>query len=405
MEVSCTQENLNRALSIVSRAANPRNNHPYVIMEADEGMLHLRAGDYELALDTSIPCLANQTGKAALPANLLSQVTKCLDHTRVDIVQEQDDESKTTRISAGRNVSNFVNNVEQIRHEPHPELAGTVMLSIDPKELQRGLRHTSFAVSKGMERPILNAVNFKTEGKKLALAAADGFRLSVQEIEMEEAAGEDLELNVPYQAASEIMRLLPGSEGPVSLSFGHYASAATGSRFTRGLFRSESPEGAVEMRFSLLDGNFPNYTQLIPESPHTVIKINRQILNESVGRAGLFAKESSNIVKLLLTPGDPEQGQTEGAHYLSVIAESPEIGDIKEPLEVVDLAQEPVDDPTDRIAFNYQFLSDVLKAVCLGDDSARDLSIELKGKQSPGVVRVPEDPAFVHVLMPMFVQW
>lgn len=406
MEVSCNQEYLNRALNIVSRAASNKNGTKYVVLEADEANLRLKTGDADLSLRTSIACLVNKGGTIALPADLLSQVTKCLTDTRIDIVQEA--ENNQTRITADRNVCHFYTNDEPVKDSNHPTLQDEISLKIDAKAFHTAIRRTYIAIAKEGDRPILNTANLKTEGASLTLATADGFRLSVQKIELEEAPAEDLNVNIPAKALAEMARLLPSATRPVTLAFGHYqqnpATSEPAGKTARGLFTVESPSETVQMHFSTINGTFPSYQGLIPENPETVISINRELFHDSVTRATVFSKEASNIIKLVIT--EPEAGQPDDYRkYLSVMAEAHEIGSITEPVEISNLTHSAAENANDRIAFNYRYLADVLQAVTAGDEQKSDIHLELKNTQSPGVIRLPEDPNFVHVLMPMFIQW
>src|SRR3990170_3921228 len=254
-----------------------------------------------------------------------------------------------------------------------------ISLTVAPRSRQVRLACAQpvFAAATDDSRPVLTGVDTKFEGKLLTLAASDGFRLSVYKLPLEEAVSEATEIVVPARALAEVNRLLGEEEDPVTLR--------TNAAKTQVLFQLKNAELVAQ----LIQGTFPNFNQLIPASysSRAITDVGEFLRETRI--ASVFARDGSGIVRLVVTPGE---GVTPGKVVISARAE--EVGDNQGELDAA------VEGEGVKIAFNGKYLQDVLQALDGGQ-----LAMETSGPSSQGVFRPVGDDNYVHVIMPMFVQW
>jgi DNA polymerase-3 subunit beta len=250
-------------------------------------------------------------------------------------------------------------------------------VSLDPKGLRQAIGQSVFAAATDDSRPVLTGVDTKLEGRLLTLAASDGFRLSVYKLPLEEAVAEATEIVIPARALDQLNRLLGDEDEPVNLR--------TNAAKTQVLFKLENAELVAQ----LIQGTFPNFSQLIPSSnsSRAVAEVSEFLRETRI--ASVFARDGSGIVRLVVTPGE---GMTTGKIVISARAE--EVGDNQGELDAA------VEGEGVKIAFNGKYLQDVLQALETGQ-----LAMETTGPSSQGVFRPVGNDNYIHVIMPMFVQW
>jgi DNA polymerase-3 subunit beta len=260
---------------------------------------------------------------------------------------------------------------------PAPAVKDGVTVALKPKELRQAIGQTVFAAATDDSRPILTGVDTRFEGNKLSLAASDGFRLSVFDLALEKPLGEKTEIVIPAKALAELNRLLGDEENEVLLQ--------TDAARSRVLFRLTN----VEMVAQLIQGTFPNISQLIPTSSTSNARISVGDFLREARIASVFARDGSGIVRLVVTPGE---GVTPGKVTISARAE--EIGDNQGEIDAA------VEGEGVKIAFNGKYLQDVLQALDGGE-----ISLQTSGPSSQGAFRPVGSDNYVHIIMPMFVQW
>lgn len=261
---------------------------------------------------------------------------------------------------------------------PVPQVSDGLTLTLDSKTLRQAIGQVQFAAATDDTRPVLTGIHVLAEDRQLTLAAADGFRLAVHKLELAQDVPERIEVIIPARALREIERLTAEEQDPVEMSFNANRSQV--------LFRLKT----IELVATLIQGTFPNYGQLIPQSHTTRATIDmRQFLQET-RIAAIFARDGAGIVRLQLDPGeDSNPGR------ITVSARAEEIGEHRGEIDI-QLEGEP-----SKIAFNSKYLQDVLQAL----DDVEQVALETTSPSSPGVIRPIGSDTYVHVVMPMFVQW
>jgi len=378
MKVSALQDNFSKGLSVVGRAVPARSTLPqasHVKIETDEGRLKLVATDLMMATTCWIGAQVEEDGAVTVPARLLTDFVTSLPNERIDLTVPA--RGRQVHISCARNEATMAG-MDAADFPPVPAVADGLSLTLEPKTLRKAISQVQFAAAADDTRPVLTGVHTLAEGKELTLAAADGFRLAVHKLPLKQEVAERVEVIIPARALREIERLIGDESEPLEM-------AINGAR-SQVLFRL--PE--VEVVATLIQGTFPNYGQLIPQSYTTKTTIDmRQFLQETRISA-IFARDGAGIVRIQLEPGE---GEASGKLIVSARAE--EIGEHRGDIDV------KVEGEASKIAFNSRYLQDVLQAL----DDVDEVALETTSPSSPGVIRPVGDDRYVHVVMPMFVQW
>jgi DNA polymerase-3 subunit beta len=375
MHLNCLQENLSHGLGVVGRAVATRTTLPitqHVLLTTDGGRLKLSATNLEIAVSTWVGAEILEEGSLTVPARLLTDFVNSLPRQPIEVTTEGLAKGIALK---GAKVQASINGADAEEFPPIPSVEDGVATRIGAKELREAIHQVVFAAAVEDSRPVLTGVNVELDGAKLTLAAADGFRLAVHTTEMSEPVGEKLSVIVPARTLTEVERLLEGDE-PVEVLVTPQRSQI--------LFRLKN----AEIVSQLIQGNFPNYAQLIPHERSTSVVVELAELQRATRTASIFAKDGSGIIRIQVTPGEG------GAGKLEVSSRAEEVGDNTGEMEAT------VDGGEGRIAFNSRYLSDVL-AVLGGEQ----VSLEMTTSSSPGVLRALGDDKYVHVVMPMFVQW
>ena len=387
MKLSCLQENLARGLGVVGRAVATRSTLPItqnVMLTSDQGMLRLSATNLEIAITTWIGAMIEEEGSITVPHRLVSDLVSSLPSDRVDLDlrgPDPDDPNagggSVLHISCGRSRTH-INGASSDDFPPIPQVDSGFATNIDPSVLRQGIGLVAFSAASDESRPVLTGVEFKLEESNLIMAAADGFRLAVYTGELSEPVTEALKVIVPARTMNEIQRLASEQSAPVQVTLSPEKGQV--------MFKLEH----VEVVSQLLQGSFPNYEQLIPERYETRAVMELDDLKRATQSAAVFARDGSNIVRLEMMPQESGEGG-----QLKVSARSEEVGDN---LDELDIDQMDGDDA--KIAFNVRYLMDILNVLGRGK-----VALEVTNSSSPGVFRRADSDRYVHVVMPMYVQW
>jgi len=377
MNVSCLQEHLAKGLSIVGRAVATRTTLPItnnVLLATDEGRLKLAATNLEIALSCWVGAQIETEGAITVPARLLTDFVNSLPSEKIEMTLAP--RSRQLKLVCARNQATIAG-VDADDFPPIPSVEDGGSLQLDAEELHTAITQVVIAAATDDSRPVLTGVDLVMEGDQLTLAAADGFRLSVRHLTLAKAVDERVEVIIPARALSELNRLLPEETEPVELTLN--------ATRTQALFRLKN----VELVAQLIQGTFPNYSQLIPEeyTSRAVVDVNEFLRETRI--ASIFARDGSGIVRLQFTPGEDV---APGKMIISARAE--EIGDNMGELDAT------IEGEADKIAFNSKYLQDFLQVL----EGGR-VALEMSGPTRQGVLRPVGDERYVHVLMPMVVQW
>ena len=393
MKLSCLQENLHRGLNIVGRAVATKSALPItsnVLMATDQGMLKLTGTNLEIAITTWIGAMIETEGETTLPHKLLADLVNAMPSDRVDLTlgePEEDAPNETTtimRINHGRSITRM-NSMDAKNYPDVPKVDPDSIIEIPVETLRTGIRLTTFSAATDESRPILTGIMILLDGEKVTMASADGFRLSVYSKELPLELANPIKVVIPARSLQELDRILSQQSAPVKMHIPDDHNKV--------MFKLEN----VEMVTQLLRGDFPNYDQLIPESPDTVAIVDIDQLKRAVQSAGVFARDGSNIVRLEFAPlpghAEPESGKHPGR--LTISASSEEVGSSTDELDI-----DNIDGDAAKIAFNVRYLTEAINIMDKGQ-----VSIALNTPSTPGVMRMADNEQWTHVTMPMYVAW
>lgn len=377
MNLSCLQEHLAKGLGIVGRAVATRSTLPItsnVLLSTDDGRLKLAATNLEIALSCWIGAQIEEEGAITVPARLLGDFVNSLPPEKIEMTLAP--RSRQLKLVCARNQASIAG-IDADDFPPIPSVEDGGRVELDPQELRTAIAQVIIAAASDDSRPVLTGIDVVLDGDQMTLAAADGFRLSVRHLALAKPVDERVEVIIPARALGELSRLLPEESDPVELTLN--------ATRTQVLFRLKN----IELVAQLIQGTFPNYSQLIPEgyTSRAVVDVAEFLRETRI--ASIFARDGSGIVRLQFLPGED---LAVGKMIISARAE--EIGDNMGELDA------SVEGEPDKIAFNSRYLQDYLQVI----EGGR-VALEMSGPSLQGVLRPVGDERFVHVLMPMVVQW
>ncbi len=380
MKLSCLQENLNRGVSTVGRAVATRSTLPItqnILLATEQSRLKLAATNLEMATTCWIGAKVEQEGTITIPARLLIDFVNSLPNDQIEITLPAN--SHTLELKSGR-FQAHINGIDAEDFPPIPEVSDGITTNIEAAALREGIAQVVFAAATEESRPVLTGISTEFENEQLNLAAADGFRLAVHKTTLGAPISQKATVIIPARSLNELNRLIADQEEPVEI--------ITNQQKSQVLFRLKN----AELVSQLIQGSFPNYAQVIPQSYTTraVVDINQFL--QVTKMSSIFARDASGIVRLVITPGDD---LTPGK--ITASAQAEEVGGNVSEIDAL------VDGEEAKIAFNVKYLSDVLSV--LHQSQVAQVALEVTTPSSPGVIRPIGTDNYVHVIMPMFVQW
>ncbi|MFC1899669.1 DNA polymerase III subunit beta [Chloroflexota bacterium] len=377
MILSCLQENLNQGLSAVGRAVATRTTLPItnnVLLTVDQSRLKLSATNLEMAISCWIGAKVEEEGEITVPARLLTEFVSSLPADTINITLSP--RTKTLGLKCARFEAR-ISGVDAKDFPPIPKIEGGITATIEIGALRQGIGQVVFAAASEDSRPVLTGINAKFEGEKLTLAAADGFRLAVSEIPLASPVSQNTEVIIPARTMSELNRLMADQKETIEITVNPNKSQA--------LFRLKN----IELVSQLVQGTFPQYEQLIPQSSTTRTVVDVSQFLRATRTASIFASDGGGIVRLVATPGGE---LTPGK--ITISARSEEVGEDIGEIDAI------VEGEESKIAFNGKYLIEVLGVL-----REAQVALETTNSSSPGVIRPVGVDNYTHVVMPMFVQW
>lgn len=380
MRITCVQDNLSRGLAIVSRAVGGRTTLPVlnnVLLSSDGERLKLSATNLEIGITTWVAGNVDAEGQLTIPARLLTDFVNSLPAGQ-QVELEANLRSHSLHLQSGRYTAN-IKGIDAEEFPPIPSAEDRPTIRLRAGLLKEIISQVAFSAAKDESRPVLAGVNLKVEDAKLMMAAADGFRLSLREAELDKGLPEKLDIIIPARALTELARLLGDGDDDVEVT-------VTSNR-SQVLFRVRTEQGEVHLVSRLLEGQFPDLMRVVPKTHTTRASLKRTEFSTAIRIASLFARDAANVVRLEITPGD-EGGLTPGK--LAISANAAEVGDNHGEVDA------SVEGEETYISFSSEYLSDVLGV--LPND---EIALELTGPLSPALVRGIGLAEYTHVIMPM----
>src|SRR5882672_478189 len=361
LRIICSKDELVQALSVVSRAVSTRTSVQIlsgILLEAQGSELRVAATDMELSLRATVPAQIEGDGAIVLPGKTLADIARLLPADEVAI-EHRPSESVVHLTSGSASYTLHTYNPEDFPRLP--EIGAVQTFSVDRESLLETITRVARAASRDESRPVLTGILVSFTGGKIVMAATDSYRLAVKETELDGTIPE-LEAIVPSRALQELARIV-GSGDNVDV----------GVHENQVVFATDG----VWLTTRRIDGQFPNYRQLLPEQFEHELTVPRLELLEVVRRASVMIQRATPL-QLRFAEGE-----------LTVIARTQDVGESQESMPVAFTGE------TLEIGFNADFLRDGLESMD-GDD----VRLKLISPLRPAVIQGEGDD-FTYLVMPI----
>jgi DNA polymerase-3 subunit beta len=364
MKLTCAKEELAEKLQVAGRGVSTRASVQIlagILLRAASGQLSLSATDMEISLRVSLDAQVEDEGSVVVPGRLLVDIVRLLPAGEVTISHKA--EEGVVELVCG-SASYRLHTYAAEDFPRLPEIDDSAAFTVDKEAFVDTIAKVGRSASRDESRPVLTGVLVRFEGDKLVMAATDSYRLSVKETALTKGPGREVEAIVPARALAELARIAQGGE-PGSLQVGVQENQV--------VFGVDD----VWLTARRIDGQFPNYKQLLPETFEAEVTMPREEFLDVVRRTSVLAQRKSPL-RLRFEDGE-----------LTVSAQTQDVGEARESLPISYSGE------TIEIGFNAEFLRDGLESV--SDDSVR---VKLISPLRPGLIHGESDD-FLYLIMPI----
>jgi DNA polymerase-3 subunit beta len=362
VKISSSKNELVSALSVVSRAVSTRSTVQVlsgILVRAEGDRVELAATDMELSLRLPLEAEVEGSGSVVVPGRLLVDLARLLPEG--DVALEQRVEEPVLEVTSGPSTSRL--HTYSAEDFPKlPDVDSVQTFAVDRAAFLETVARVARAASRDESRPVLTGILVRFEGGRLVMAATDSYRLSVKETELEAEGAPELEAIVPARALAELARIAADAD-----------ELRLGVQENHVVFNA----GGVWLTTRRIDGQFPNYKQLIPETFEHQVALPREEFLEVVRRTSVMAQRNSPI-RLRFAEGE-----------VTVSAQTQDVGEARETLPVAFSGEEL------EIGFNPEFLRDGVESV-----DSDEVQLRLISSLRPGLIRA-EDENFSYLIMPI----
>jgi DNA polymerase-3 subunit beta len=371
MKCTVSPAALGAALNLVSRAVSPRSTLPVlsnVLLETTEGGLKVTATNLDLTISAVVAATVHEDGRTTVPARLLNEYVTSL--AEAPCTMELNKSTQDLKLACGIHHTNL-HGIDAAEFPPLPARDSEGVVEVPSDKLEGAITQTVMAASGDEASPVLTGVLVSLEGERLTLAATDRHRLAVKSLEVNVKGNPPTggAVIIPSRHLTEVARAINPQRPTVEISF---SEARNQVFFT---------VGEVEVSSRLIEGNYPNYAQVIPSESTTTVSLSTAALLREAKTASVLARDAANPVRLRV-----------GDNTLTLVAQTAEVGDDEAPLE----ASVKGDDV--QIAFNARYVLDALNVV-----GADEVELSFNGALQPGVIRPVGQDDYLCIIMPVRV--
>ena len=371
MKVSVLQENLSKGVAIVSRSTSTQAQLPIlanILLATEKGRLKLSATNLETGINFYLGAKIEEEGAITVPAKTLVELISSLSPEKIHLETKGD----SLKISS-LNFKAEINGINASEFPKIPSFKGKPSFAFEAKDFKEMVDQVAFSAATDEGRPVLTGVRLAVKNGKLSLVATDGYRLSVKRLQSPirqpvEQAKFKKPLIIPARTLQEVSRIK--EEGEIKILI-----MEKGNQLIFGL-------EDVEVVTRLIEGEFPAFEKIIPGEKKTKAVVDREELLRAIKITSIFARETANIVKFQISK-----------NKLQISANAPQVGSNEALVEV------KIEGEENEIAFNFRYLVDFLNSV-----TSEEIAFEMTGPLNPGVFKIKDDPAFLHIIMPVRLQ-
>lgn len=366
MNLSIAKDQLIHGLQSVQNIVSTRTTLPIlsnVLLRAANNKLEFTATDLDVSVCCSVEAKVKKQGATTIPVKRFFGIVRELASPEIEL---EVDERNTCSVRAGASFYK-IHGLSADEFPPIHPLKEDRKITLPQEKLKGMLRKTSFAISTDESRYVLNGIFISLKEQKMTMVATDGRRLALVDEEVDIPKNSQGELIIPTKAVNELNRLL-GDKGDVEVKLSDNQVSLT---------LSDDKGFSILLMSKLVEGNYPNYRQVIPSETKERIALPREEFLAAVKRAQIMTSDKANSIKV-----------TVGLNNLAITANSPEVGEARETMAINYKGKEMA------IAFNPAYIIDPLSA--LTED---EVFLELIDELSPGVLKI--NGPFLYVVMPM----
>jgi DNA polymerase III subunit beta len=366
MNLTIAKEQIINGLQAVQNVVSSRTTLPIlsnVLLRAEGDRLEFTATDLDVTIACSVEAQVKSPGASTVPVKKLFGIVRELNNGEIEL--EVDDKSNCS-IRSGASFYK-INGLSADEFPPMPKFKEDKKVVLSQETVKGMMKKTSFAISTDESRYVLNGIFISLKDHKMTMVATDGRRLALVDEQVDVSETSQGEFIVPAKAVNELNRLLQ-DKGEVEIRYTDNQASFT---------LKDEKGSSVLIITKLIEGNYPNYRQVIPNEVKERVSLGREEFLHALRRAEIMTSEKSNSVKM-----------TFGKNNLSITANSPDVGEARESLAINYKGKEMA------IAFNPKYMIDPLNA--LAND---EVFVELIDELSPGVLKI--NGPFLYVVMPM----
>ena len=364
MKIFCSKDALLSGVNAVQRAVSSKNTLPIlqgILIKAEQQSLQFAATDLEMGIRCEVPAQVIEEGIMVVPAKLFTEVVRKLPDTTITL------EERDKAITISYHQSEIILNGYDPEEFPLlPDLLDPISFTLTTTIFKNMIRQTVFSCAIEENRPVFNGTLLQIEGSSIRLVATDTHRLAYSIAEIPNPEESNFSGIIPAKTLSEIYRLLRDEDEVLTINFSN----------NQVVFQF----GSIYLVSRLIEGVFPNFKQVIPQTCETKVKLPVRSFLEAVERASLLSrdKNGANIIRINVENNELRIDQTS------------EFGKISEQINI-ELEGKDV-----MIAFNAKFLIDALKVI-----NSEQIIFELSDPFSPGVMRPLDDPNYLYLVLPV----
>ena len=362
MKAQCTKKNLNQGIITTSRIISSGNTLPIlnnILLKTDEGRLKLSSTNLELAINTWVVGKIEEEGEITIPARLINDYINSVPAEKITISSKNQ-----TLFIETESANTHINGLPAEEFPLIPQIKEEIFTKTDAKALQKTIQEVTFATAFSETQPELSGVLFTFEGKILTLAATDRYRLAEGKVELTSEVTAPRQVIVPGKTVSELGRIIIDGLVDIYLTEGQICFKTT----------------EIELTSRLIEGQYPDYKQIIPKNFTTEAIVEKTPLIQSIKVASLFASENNNI----------ELDLSQQNKQIIIKSQAVQVGDSEIRLGAEFLGQK------NSIIFNYRYLLE-----CLNNLDDEKVTLKIINSSSPAAIVPVGREDYLYIVMPI----
>jgi len=383
MKFTCSQESLIHGIQIVQKGISNKIGLPIyngILFEVSkDNKVHLFATDLEIGIDCYIPAQVIEGGAVVIPNRIISELIRKFPEGNIEVESK---ENNITTIKENNSVYKILGfSADEFSNFPEIEIKSKIKLS--QKILKDTIQKTIFSASRDENRSFLNGALFKIINNEIEVVTTDSHRLSLKTIpvpKIDENIIQEGEVIIPYRTLSELYKLLTDEKEV-------FVEINVGEKQIVFVLFPNGQKNSIRIYSRLIEGQFPNYHQIIPKSFKTEIKINTDEFRNKMERISLFVREDLNTVKLKI---ENKEDVSEKKCEILIKALSQNIGEAHETIICFKKGKDII------ITFNSKYILDVLKII-----KTKNIEIKFNDPLNPVIIHPEKDKNYLYILMPV----